>query len=155
MIIPAMVTKTWFLPATIFSPTQPHASPYGCYISTVGELFDLALSTSSILIRKTAHLFSGNCLRWSRKSREARIIDQHKSRFSDPFGNFFVAKHKPLKDPSGCLHWDDWFYLSQSKSRYSSFSIRAFRFRAFLEAMEDSTAFEAVFLSISIRYVQY
>ena len=32
--------------------------------------FDQALSTPSILIRKTAHLFSGNCLRWSRKSRE-------------------------------------------------------------------------------------
>ena len=32
--------------------------------------FDQALSTPSILIRKTAHLFSGNCLRWNRKSRE-------------------------------------------------------------------------------------
>ena len=67
---PCDSNENMVLPLMIFSPTQPHTSPYRCYISATGELFDQALSTPSTLIRKTARLFSGNCLRWSRKSRE-------------------------------------------------------------------------------------
>ena len=53
----------------ILSNTTTHIPLRMLYFRT-GELFDQALSMPSILIRKTAHLFSGNCLRWSKKSRE-------------------------------------------------------------------------------------
>lgn len=88
---------------SILSQTQPHASPYRCYISAVGELFDQALSTPSTLIQKTTHSFSGNCLRWSRKSRETWIVNQNKSRFPDSFGNSSVAKQTIWRGLSGCL----------------------------------------------------
>lgn len=88
------------LPSMILSQTQPHASPYQRYISAAGELFDQVLSTPSTLIRKITHSFSGNCLRWSRKSRETWIVDQHKTRFPDSFGNSSVAKHKRFEGVS-------------------------------------------------------